>query len=259
MKNKILYVSIIALLAGVTAFGGWKLWQECSEYKLGESAYTDIGQFADIPTEALKVEKPADETQSDECNSPAEDDAVWPQVDFAALAEINPDIVGWVYLEGTEIHYPIVQGNDNSYYLKHLFTGEWNSAGCIFMDSRNKGDFSERNTVIYGHHMKNNSMFSGLDGYKKQEFYDEHPTVLILTPEKNFKLEVFSAYVANVEESAWDLGFTVAGYEDWLEEICGKSCVTSSVIPAVTDHVVTLSTCSYEFSNARFVVHGVLR
>lgn len=259
MKSKVLYSSLITLLVVVTVFAGCQIWKEQSEYKVGEDVYAEIGQLVEIPTKSLDQDLFSDETQSEIIPPEPEDDTVWPEVDFAALTDINPDIVAWIYLEGTGINYPVVQGDDNSYYLKHLFTGGWNSAGCIFMDSRNNGDFSERNSIIYGHHMKNNSMFSSLDGYKKQEFHDEHPVVLILTPEQNYKLEVFSAYVANVEDSAWDLGFTVAGYEDWLEEVCEKSCFASTVIPTVTDHVVTLSTCSYEFNNARFVVHGILR
>ena len=262
MKHKILYGLLITILVGVMAFAGWQIWKTQSEYAAGEDAYADIGQLVNIPTVSPEQELPTDEPQSDDepdVPTEPEDDTVWPEVDFAALAEINPDIVAWIYLEGTEINYPVVQGDDNNYYLKHLFTGEWNGAGCIFMDSRNNGDFSERNTVIYGHHMRNKSMFSGLDGYKQQEFYDTHPVVLILTPEQNYKLEVFSAYVANVEDSAWDLGFTASGCENWLEEICAKSGVVSAVTPTVGDRVVTLSTCSYEFNDARFVVHGILK
>ena len=92
----------------------------------------------------------------------------------------NPDIVAWIYIEGTKINYPIVQGEDNSYYLKHLFSGEWNGSGCIFLDSRNDASFADRHSIIYGHHMKNGTMFTDLDKYKKQDFFDEHPVALLI-------------------------------------------------------------------------------
>lgn len=130
----------------------------------------------------------------------------WPEVDFEALREINPDLVGWIYIEGTEINYPVVQGADNQYYLKHLFTGEWNSSGCIFLGARNCTDLSDRNSILYGHHMKDGSMFHGLMEYKSQEYYDEHPTVLFLTPDANYEVKIFAGYVASVDADAWKLG-----------------------------------------------------
>ena len=156
-----------------------------------------------------------------------------------------------------EINYPVVQGADNQYYLKHLFNGKWNSSGCIFLDSRNTPDFSDRHSIIYGHHMKNGTMFSGLTEYKKQEFYDAHPTVLLLTPEKNIRIEIFAGYVAGVSDKAWEIALgSDKEFGDWLEAAEERSCFESEVPFAVTDRIVTLSTCSYEFDNARFVLVG---
>ena len=102
-------------------------------------------------------------------------------------------------------------------------------------------------------------MFAVLDGYKSQKFYDAHPEALLLTPNGNFKLQFFAGYVASVEDDAWQLGFTLEGLEDWLSESTDKSCFKSSFVPAVTDRILTLSTCSYEFNNARFVIAGILK
>lgn len=95
--------------------------------------------------------------------------------------------------------------------------------------------------------------------YKHQNFYQEHVEVLLLTPHRNYKILLFSGYVANVNDSAWDLDFTEESYKQWLSQISQKSCFDSEVQPTVTDHIVTLSTCSYEFDNARFVLHGILK
>ena len=104
-----------------------------------------------------------------------------------------------------DLYYPVVQGRDNQYYLKRLFDGKWNSAGCIFLDSRNEPDFSDGHSIIYGHHMKNGTMFSGLTEYKKQEFYEGHPTILLVTPEQSIRVEIFADYVASVEDNAWEI------------------------------------------------------
>ena len=101
--------------------------------------------------------------------------------------------------------------------------------------------------------MKNDTMFSDLDYYKKQEFYDEHPVILLMTPDRNYKIEVFAGYVTDVSEDAWELNFTDTQYAEWLTAAKEKSCFVSHVSPQVEDRVVTLSTCSYEFDGARSV------
>ena len=263
MKNKWILITAIILFAVVFAFAGWKLMEQQREYQAGEETYTGLETHIDIP-ERAKLE-----TDNNEGHDPSvgereedtqkEDSIVWPVVDFEALQEINPDIVAWIYLEDTKINYPVVQGDDNSYYLKHTFEGKRNSAGCLFLDNRNQKVFSDRHSIIYGHHMKSGTMFSDLDKYKKQAFYDDHPTILLMTPNQNYTIEVFAGYVASVEDEAWKLGFTPMGYEEWLGLTEEKSCFDSLIEPVAMDRVITLSTCSNEFDNARFVVVGVLR
>lgn len=257
MKKKRLYAILILFFAGIFAIGVFQVYRQLREYEEGDASYTDIEQYVSIEEEP---EDDSDEQESESQSGESESDVSWPAVDFAALSEINPDIVAWIYIEGTEINYPVVQGSDNQYYLKHLFNGKWNSSGCIFLDSRNTPDFSDRHSIIYGHHMKNGTMFSGLTEYKKQEFYDAHPTVLLLTPEKNIRIEIFAGYVASVSDKAWEIALgSDKEFGDWLEAAEERSYFESEVTFAVTDRIVTLSTCSYEFDNARFVLLGVIR
>lgn len=184
----------------------------------------------------------------------------WPEVDFAALSALNPDVVGWLMCEDTVLNYPVVQGTDNDHYLDHLFDGTPSAVGCLFLDSRVEGDFSSRRSIIYGHHMKDGSMFAVLDGYKEQTFYEEHPTLLLLTPEGAFEAAVFSAYVALTSSEAWRLDFASdAEYASWLATVSESSAIDTGLDPTPADRVLTLSTCSYEYSNARLVVHAVLR
>jgi len=102
-------------------------------------------------------------------------------------------------------------------------------------------------------------MFTGIDKYKKQEFFDEHPVALLITPDKNYKVDFFAGYVAAPQDDAWEIGFTEAEFEVWLQNAADRSCFTSEIAPNISDHILTLSTCSYEFDDARFVLAGVLR
>ena len=249
-KKRIICTILILIFTGGIVIGVIQLYKQYQEYSEGRDSYTDLDDYVELPEEP---ENPSP-SHVDETESGGRE---WPTVDFVSLKEINPDIVGWIYIEGTEINYPIVQGEDNQYYLKHLFSGEWNSAGCIFLDSRNAADFSDRHSIIYGHHMKNGTMFSGLTEYKKQEYYDAHPIVLLLTPEKNYEIEIFAGYVASVQDEAWEIVFSSdSDLTEWLDVAGERSCFTSGIAPAVTDRILTLSTCSYEFNNARFVLLG---
>ncbi len=254
MKKKRLYMILILFFTGIFVLGAFQIYRQLREYGEGDSVYTDIEQYVRIEEES---EGDSNGQENESQSGENEPDVNWPAVDFAALAEINPDIVAWIYIEGTEINYPVVQGSDNQYYLKHLFNGKWNSSGCIFLDSRNTPDFSDRHSIIYGHHMKNGTMFSGLTEYKKQEFYDAHPVTLLMTPDQNFRVEIFAGYVASVKDNAWEIAMeSDAEFENWLTETKERSCFESEIAPAATDHVITLSTCSYEFDNARFVLIG---
>ena len=153
LKNKLLLGGLTAVLLAVMSFSAWKIWVIRSEYHTGESAYEDISHMILLPQKTAEPQPPVINKPAGAETLPDEDDAIWPEVDFAVLREINPDIVAWIYIEGTKINYPIVQGRDNSYYLKHLFSGEWNGSGCIFLDFRNDASFADRHSIIYGHHM----------------------------------------------------------------------------------------------------------
>ena len=136
-------------------FSAWKIWEIRSEYRVGEDAYDDISHMVSLPPKTAVPQPSATSESGGAETQPDEDDTIWPEVDFVVLRETNPDIVAWIYIEGTKINYPIVQGEDNRYYLKHLFSGEWNGSGCIFLDFRNDASFADRHSIIYGHHMKN--------------------------------------------------------------------------------------------------------
>ena len=259
--KKGIWIALIVLLLGVFGFSAWKLTSTLREYRQGEKAYEELEQFVSIPetTRSKNVGKqetvPGQETQPAE----TEEETLWPEVDFEALWEVNEDVVGWIYIPDTKVNYPIVQGKDNDRYLYRLIDGSSNSAGSIFLDADNLPDFSEKNSSIYGHNMKNGTMFADVTGYKSQEFYDAHPFALLLTPEKNYVVHLFSGYVTDAWADAWDTDFSTEQYQKWLEKRVQKSCFQAELAPTAEDCVLTFSTCTYETDDGRFVVHGVLR
>ncbi len=181
-------------------------------------------------------------------------------VDFAALQGENPDVIGWIYCPDTEVNYPILHSDDNRYYLRRLSDGTYNTAGSIFADCRNSADLSEENVILYGHNMYNGSMFALLPKYAGQEFYDAHPVWYLLTPSKNYKVELFAGFVTSTKSLVYSV------FREKAED--GRSCTDQAWedsdfrgvdAPVDGDRTLTLSTCSYEFTDARYVVMGILR
>ncbi len=251
MKKKAPLILLALLFLCIILFSGWQLFGILYEYYQGESTYDDLSQFAVTPTPPAVTLPPE--------AVPVPDNTVWPEVDFPGLQAINDDVVAWIYLNDTHVNYPVVLGPDNQYYLNRLYNGKGNGAGSIFMDYRNAGDFSNRNNILYGHRMNNGTMFADISKYSNREFFDSHPYVLIITPEARYKAEVFSAYVANTTYSSWDTVFDGDDlYLNWLEGLQARSYFHRDVTLTPETRIVTLSTCTYEFEDARFVVHAVL-
>lgn len=180
-------------------------------------------------------------------------------VDFATLKESIPDLVGWIYGEDTAISYPVVQGEDNAFYLRHMADGRSNASGAIFMDVRNQAHTPLSNEILYGHHMKNGSMFAGLMAYKSQTYYEAHPSFYYLTEEKTYRLEILRAGVttgtSDIFQSAFRTKLDRAAYEKEWTHI---NVLTPVFDGAPDAPLMTLSTCSYEMADARFVVQGQL-
>ena len=256
MRKNIIFVVLVLMLVVLAAVSAWQVYVPLQEDVESVRSYKDLTAYVHLPEISLLASSSEEgDTMVDE---PERAQDALPQVDFAALQAINPDIVGWILIEGTNINYPVVQGSDNQYYLRHLFTGEYNASGCIFLDSRNTPDFTDQHSILYGHHMDNGTMFNGLMDYKEQSFFDAHPNALLLTPTGNYRIDFFAGYVADVMSEAWQVDFGPDELATWLQEAKEKSLFASRIEPTAMDRVLTLSTCSYEFDNARFVLYGRL-
>ncbi len=190
----------------------------------------------------------------------SEKDPIPITIDLTSLQAQYPDVIGWIYCEDTPISYPVAQGADNDQYLHHLLNGNYNTAGTIFADYRNGAIGSDHNFVIFGHNMKNETMFCSLVRYKNQDYYDAHPMFFYFTANQVYRIELIAGYVTSIPSDAYKVNFE---NEDqlraYVEGAINKSTFKSNVEYTAGDRIVTLSTCSYEFTNARYVVIGVLK
>lgn len=210
-----------------------------------------LGNDGEAPPE---VEKP----KTDEQPKAEEQSGPVSVMDFARLRELNPDTVAWITFDDGVIDYPIVQGDNNKFYLTHLFNREYGKAGTIFIDVTNAADFSDKNTLIFGHHMNNGSMFANVEKYQTQEYYEQYPTMELYTPQGDGTVEWFAGYAI----SAHRLPTNFETEEDFLAHVDKakeKSHFKTDVEVGPQDRIVTLVTCTYGWEDARYILLGVIR
>ena len=248
------------IAAFVFIFSGIMILNYCLELHSGN-------KFSESITEEAVVEKPEqvfeetfeDEETPDAHAQPQKSETAPIQVDFDLLHAQNKDIIAWIYCPDTPINYPIVQTADNEFYLRRLLDGSYNMAGTLFMDFRNSADLSDWNSIIYGHNMKNDSMFGTLPLYEEQAYFDEHPVIYLLTPEKDYKINIFSGFVTPASSEFYNiLDPDREEKESILKSWLDSSDFESGIEPSLDEHFITLSTCSYDYSDARYVVIGIL-
>lgn len=237
-KGSILSTIILIIAIIVFVFSAVQLFRIYYGYNKGETEYEELEEIA--------------------ISSDGEDDRY--RVDFDALWEINPDVIGWIKFDKPEIiNYPIVQGEDNSEYLTKTFKGYENTVGSIFMNCDNNPDFSDRNTIIYGHHMNNGTMFNELERYEDEEFWKKYPCFYIYTPDgAQIKYHIYSAGIVKDTSESYIYQFADdAAFDSFLETTKAASFYDTGVEVGVDDQVVTLSTCTDDNNDDRMVIHAV--
>lgn len=227
---------LLAVCIAVFLFSGWKLAGYFLEYKKADDEYDKIAQ------EAVK-------TKGKER-----------VIDFAKLLKKNPDTIGWVYAKGTKIDYPIVLGKDNDYYLHTTFEGTKNSSGAVFMDCNGDKEFNAEHNIIYGHHMRNGSMFADLMEFREQSFINKQDTITLYTPKGKKKLKVISSYARKADKKIPITFGDRKDMKDYMEEILSQSDIQSK-LPKKTamkaKKLYTFVTCSYEQDDNRTFVHAI--
>ena len=162
---------------------------------------------------------------------------------------------GYIDIPNTSISYPIMQGEDNSYYLKHLPNGDRNKMGSIFLDYRNNG-FNDKNTIIYGHNFNNGTMFSDLLNYKSFEFYKNHSNYKIYTSDKVIEVAIFAVYIADATKDELPINFESTDFDDYLDMVLESNLINSEVSIDSEDNLITLCTCSNGSWKNRLIVIG---
>ena len=241
----------LVLCLCVVAVSGYQLYIGQREYDQGEDMYTEVVQGvqgAELQTVMIPAEEPGATPEP----------IVIPDIDFEVLSQVNVEGLAWIYSPDSKINYPVVQGKDNKYYLNHLIDDKRNRYGTIFLDYRNSPDFSDRNSVMYGHHMRNGSMFAGIELYKEQSYYDAHPYMYLLTKNACYRIELFAGVVRDNSDNV--LFFeNDAAFLAHVAALREKSTFLSPVQVTVDDRLITLSTCAYDFKNARYILVGRAR
>lgn len=228
MINNILLIICIFIFCIST----WKLYGYYRSYKKAKDTYSKIAK------ENVKISKNER------------------KIDFKKLKSQNQDIAGWIYIRGTTIDYLIVQGKDNEEYLHQDFNKKKSSSGTIFLDNNCKKDFTSDNNIIYGHHMKNGTMFAQLLKFREKSFLKKHNEIMIFTPDRTIHLKVISAYAQKAQNK---IPVTFANdkqkkaYIKKIESMSEQTIKTSRINDS---HIYTFVTCSYEGEDNRTYVHA---
>lgn len=253
-QPKLLRLAIMAVSLAVFCYAGYQLFDYFTENRRSEQSTEQLIE------QAVQIREPA-ETHPQPSGTGETEPWVDPtpiSVDFGLLQAQNPDIIAWIYSPDTPINYPVVQGEDNQYYLRRLTDGSSNVAGTIFMDFRNSPDLSDRNSLIYGHNMTNDSMFGTFSEYRRQAYYEAHPTMWLLTPERSFRVELIAGFVTRADSDSYTLFETAEELQEYLEEAAGRSTFDAQADLTQVSRIVTLSTCTYEGDDQRYILIGTL-
>ena len=244
---------ICAMASSALTYSIWHLMKAHQDYEDSRDVYEELeDDFIEHPDTQ-------DESQPDTNDGEYE----YLQIDFDGLRKVNPDVIAWIDIPGAGISYPVLKGEDNSYYLTHLASGQFGISGSIFMDYHNRPDFSDQNTIIYGHNMKNGSMFENLLNYRDRNFFDENREVLIYTPNAIRHYRIFASYLYDDRHllKSFDYDNTFI-YEQYLNMVLSirdmNSCIDTETEIGKDDKIITLSTCYGTQTHSRYLVQAVL-
>lgn len=268
-KKIFLWICFLLVVAAFAFMIGWQMRQHQSGkiYQKLQEMNKDMLTPTPTPTKEVEVTPTKELEITPEVTPTKEPEEEFPKVeipiDFASLQKVNDEIYAWIRIPGTKVDYPILQrASDDTYYLNHTVEGRQGYPGSIYTESLNRKNFMDRNTVIYGHNMKNGTMFGKLKNYKDASYMKEHSTILIYTPEHIYTYEVFAAITYDNSHLLYSFDFTEeSGMQEFLDSIASvrnmSSYINKEVEVTASDRIITLSTCVGNRSK-RLLVGAVL-
>lgn len=245
-KCSISTVLLLVIGIGCIAVGLWMIVPILMDYQKSNATY------ANLESEYVKILQPNIETEIN-ANWWYED----VDIQLSELQQINDDIIGWIRFDNLEkISYPILYSGDDITYLRSDIYGNESTAGCIFMEGLNSSDFEDCHTIIYGHNMRNLSMFGSLKKYKEEGFYEDNQYFTIYTENMAYRYQIFAYRDVSETSDVYSIGYVPGEqFETFVKELIRSSYVDTGVEVKKDDKVITLSTCST--TGNRFVVHAV--
>lgn len=270
MKRKLLRV-LKLILSFTLVVSLFMVFQTQKQYTQGRSAYEEAAMVVKLPEltavplpeEPEEPEEPAVEIEEED----REDVVVVHDRNLVLLAEMNldelrqenPDVLGWISIPETVLSYPVLQGEDNDFYLNHTWQKDSSIVGSIFMDFRCSADMTDFNTIIYGHRMRNGSMFASLKYYSDQEHWRTHPSIYLVNTEGAYRYDIFSAYEASVDGPVYDFNsWDAEGRQALIDSSIELSVIETGIVPTADDQILTLTTCTGRGYSTRWIVQGVL-
>ncbi len=254
-KRKVLSVRniIIGILLLVMVVSGIGYIREQAAARRQKEQEESLAQLASQTSEETESESESI-TQSQE---PETEAPYVSPIDFEALQAENPDTVGWIRIPDTRIDYPIVQAADNEKYLHTDFEGKDSIYGTVYLDCDSRPDFSGWNNPVYGHHMKDGSMFKDVVKFKEEEFFKDHQYFEIYTPERTIHLKAVACYYADSNGIVRKTRFASReSFDKWLDERLAP-CSFAEIPEVPVDSMFVLVTCSYELNDARTLLYAV--
>lgn len=211
-------------------------------------------KIVNIFLEYRNIDKLYDDTVTQYTSDEHKTDTDPIEVDLKQLQAVNDDVIGWIYIPETNINFPVLQGKNNKQYLFQSYEKEYLTAGSIFIDYRCAEDFTDKNTVIYGHNMHNGSMFGKLKKYKDEKYKKTHSCVYILNSAKEWnQYEIIACFQADVEGAVYDLPIDEKCSEEKFKQlrttIKAENIYSGDVKITKEDHLITLSTCTQDSRN----------
>lgn len=258
---------VFVLVFGVSLF---MVVKQQFDYHKGDTTYSEAQEIAGLSSQTAETGE--EEENSEELWEETVDEkegvvrkykdpyaAALAGTDLAALREVNEDVLGWITIPDTELSYPIVQAADNDYYLNRTWKEESSSVGSIFLECKVRPDFSDFNTIVYGHRMENGSMFGSLKYYKDIKYWEKHPSIYIVNDEGVHRYDIFAAYEAEVEALTFGLSISSRPQkQEFIELSMERTVIDTGIRPSTLDHILTLSTCTGRGYSTRWVVQAVL-